>query len=62
MNRHLKRYADWINSTEEEKYAEWSDAVLTLGIGLDYPTWCSLHEAELTVAADIEVNLNEATA
>jgi hypothetical protein len=60
MNRHTNRFATWLNSSEEDKYAEWSTAVLKLGIGLDYPTWCQLHEAELRVAAGIEENLNAA--
>lgn len=54
MNKHAKRYDEWMNSTEEEKYAEWSEAVLKLGIGLDYVSWTTLHEAELRVTVGIE--------
>lgn len=58
MNRHKEALDKWIASTEEEKYAEWSKAVLSLGIGLDYVSWTQLHEAELSVAAGIESDLN----
>lgn len=58
MNRHTIRYANWLNASEEEKYAEWSEAVLNLGIGLDYVSWVTLHEAELKVAAGFEEELN----
>lgn len=58
MNRHADRYTMWTNSSEEDKYAQWSDEVLTLGIGLDYVSWATLHENELLVAAGIENTLN----
>lgn len=58
MNRHTTRLAEWLNADEATKYAEWSDAVLNLGIGLDYVSWVTLHEAELKVAAGFEEELN----
>ena len=61
MNRHTTRYADWLNASEEAKYEQWSDAVLKLGIGLDYVSWCVLHEAELRVAAGIEEEYSATT-
>lgn len=58
MHRHTRTYTEWQQSSEEDKYAQWSDAVLSLGIGLDYGAWCQLHEAELRVAANIEEEMN----
>jgi len=58
MNRHTDKLSVWQNASEEAKYAEWSTAVLTLGLGLDYVSWCQLHEAELRVAAEIEATMN----